>query len=80
MDQGQWVAFDEGDVARLRAAYEDAVRRRQVVFTFDGHELMTAYARYLLEYLDIAFERVREEAERRKSVPRPTHTKTGGPH
>jgi hypothetical protein len=50
------VATVEFNAARrelLRKAYNDAVESEQKVFTFDGNEYLTAYAKYMLEYLDM---------------------------
>lgn len=41
---------------RLKARYKQAVDAGETAFTFDGHELLTAYAKYLLEYLAPKFE------------------------
>jgi len=40
---------------RLRRRYERAVREQAESFTFEGHELLTSYAKYLLEYLATQF-------------------------
>lgn len=37
---------------KFAVAYEEAVAQRKDVFTFDGHEFVTSYAKYLLQYLD----------------------------
>ena len=38
---------------RLRLAYQTAKDNNSKSFIFDGHELVTGYAKYLLEYLDM---------------------------
>lgn len=35
----------------LEKAYKQAVADDVALFTFEGHELVTAYAKYLIEYL-----------------------------
>lgn len=40
---------------RLRDHYERARRDRLPVFTFEGQRVLTSYAEYLLEYLDMKF-------------------------
>jgi hypothetical protein len=40
---------------QLREAYEKAKAAGAEVFTFEGHELLVAYTKYLLEYLDSMF-------------------------
>lgn len=46
------VEFDRDKRERLRRHYEQAVKEQKESFTFDGHELLVSYAKYLLEYLD----------------------------
>ena len=36
---------------RLKKRYEQAVAAGEETFVFDGHELLTNYAKYLLEYM-----------------------------
>ena len=45
------VTFDLPKIVRLRTAYEQAVREGKEQFTFEGHDYVTDYAKYLLEYL-----------------------------
>jgi hypothetical protein len=47
--------FTQEKVLALRRAYAHAVETKQEQFTFEGHELMTGYAKYLLEYLKMQF-------------------------
>ena len=47
------VAYAEAKVGRIPSMDGDS-------FTFDGHEFVVNYAKYLIEYLDSAFEK--EEA------------------
>jgi hypothetical protein len=54
------VTFTPEDVRRIRMVYEDAVKNKKLIFTVileSGQEieLVTSYARYLLEFLDSAF-------------------------
>lgn len=46
------ITFDTRKREALRRAYGKAVEAKLEQFTFDGHEFVTAYAKYLLEYLD----------------------------
>lgn len=41
---------------KLKAAYNKAVADKADQFTFDGKEMLTSYAKYLLEYLKTYFE------------------------
>jgi hypothetical protein len=48
-------SFGTGTVYKmsdLQAAYDKAVTAGEDQFTFHGHELVTDYAKYLLEYLN----------------------------
>ena len=36
---------------KLQKKYDDAVKNNVDVFTYDGAEILTSYAKYLLEYL-----------------------------
>ncbi len=46
------VDFDKATVKRLHQAYNEAVKNKDEAFIFEGNKYLTAYARYLLEYLD----------------------------
>ena len=50
--QDQPVKFDHVKRELLRIDYDTAVRCNDKSFWFDGQELLTPYAGYLLEYLD----------------------------
>jgi len=47
------VQFDVPRLKRLQHAYDAAVADHQVQFTFEGDEYLVAYAKYLIEYLQI---------------------------
>jgi hypothetical protein len=40
----------------LKSTYQESVKNNISIFVFDGHELLTDYAKYLLEYLKPKFE------------------------
>lgn len=42
---------------RLRTEYRRAVERGAERFTFEGHTLVCDYAKYVIEYLEMQFER-----------------------
>ena len=46
------MIFNKEDVTALRKQYDQAVEDREEVFTFKGEELLTSYAKYLVEYLE----------------------------
>ena len=41
----------------FKLEYMKSVRGRKEQFTFAGHEFLTSYAKYLLEYLSSKFEK-----------------------
>jgi hypothetical protein len=45
------VHFDRDEAERLEAAYNKAMESGSTIFWFDGKEILTDYARYMLEYL-----------------------------
>ncbi len=40
---------------KLRTAYDKALNNNVKIFTFEGHEFVTAYAKYLIEHLTNKF-------------------------
>lgn len=46
------ITFDKKKYRGLKKAYNNAVNDNQDSFTFDKNEYLTAYAKYLLEYLE----------------------------
>lgn len=46
------LRFDSAKKADLQYAYDEAVKDGVEQFMFDGKELLTSYARYLLMHLD----------------------------
>ena len=46
------ISFDWEKLNRLKTAYNNAVKSGQNSFIFEGHELLTNYAKYLIEYLN----------------------------
>lgn len=47
--------FNKDKVKSLRKEYDKAVKEGKDVFVFEGQELVTNYAKYLLEYLEPKF-------------------------
>ena len=43
------------DFISLKRLYKKAVEEKKNVFTFKGHQLLTSYAKYLIEYLENKF-------------------------
>ena len=50
------LSFDKVTYQRLKKEYQKSVDNKIEVFIFDGHELLTAYAKYMIEYLKSKFE------------------------
>lgn len=55
MTETPTIEFTKEKLERLRRAYRLAERQKVETFTFDGHELLVRYAKYLIEYLDTKF-------------------------
>ena len=49
------VTFTPEKLERLERAYEKALAEGSESFIFEGHELLVAYARYLIEHLRRVF-------------------------
>ena len=46
------LQFNRRRVGELQAAYDQAVENNLETFTFQGEELLTAYAKYMLQFLN----------------------------
>lgn len=46
------IIFTDVKIKQLVQRYNDAVKNNEKQFVFDGHDLLTAYAKYLVEYLE----------------------------
>ena len=51
------VSFDEQTYRKLKSEYQKSVKNNVDVFVFEGNELLTNYAKYLIEYLKTKFEK-----------------------
>jgi len=49
------INFDLQTYGRLKKEYQRSVDNNIEVFVFEGHELLTEYAKYLIEYLTTKF-------------------------
>jgi len=49
------IIFTAEKREELRVAYDATVKRGDDTFWFDGVEIVTGYAKYLIEYLDMKF-------------------------
>ncbi len=50
------ISVDSPTFARLKNEYQKAVDNSKEIFVFDGNELLTSYAKYLIEYFTPMFE------------------------
>lgn len=46
------LQFNRRRVGELQSAYDQAVENNLETFTFQGEELLTAYAKYMLQFLN----------------------------
>jgi hypothetical protein len=43
--------FDQDSYDALKKAYDKAVKEEKTMFVYEGQDVLTSYAKYLLEYL-----------------------------
>jgi len=46
------ISFTEKSFTEFKALYNDAVDTGKEVFTFEEHEVLTSYAKYMIQYVD----------------------------
>lgn len=51
------ISFDRAKLERLKAAYGTALRAGLDTFTFEGEVYSVAYAKYVIEYLEVRLSR-----------------------
>jgi hypothetical protein len=51
------LQFDYTKLKKLQKCYDKAVAKNEKQFTFEGAVLLTDYAKYLLEYLNMAIKK-----------------------
>ena len=49
------IMFDRPMLNRLKKAYDRATSESKDMFTFEGNDYVTNYAKYLIEYLEEKF-------------------------
>lgn len=49
------ISVDLSTFTRLKKEYQNAVDNSKEIFVFDDNELLTSYAKYLIEYLTPMF-------------------------
>ncbi len=47
------VTITHKDLKPLKAAYQKAVKEKKDFFLYKGQEVVTTYAKYLIEYLEL---------------------------
>ena len=52
------ITFTREKVQKLQAVYDKCVAEGKEQFTFEGHEILTAYAKYLLMHLKEQFDEI----------------------
>jgi hypothetical protein len=57
MNEVRTVSWSREDLKNLKAAYEKAKEGKQKQFKFRDIDLVTGYAKYLIEYLEDEFKR-----------------------
>lgn len=53
MSEAPHISFTRADKARFERALAEAQSQGRDRFTFDGHEFLVDYARYVVRYLDL---------------------------
>ena len=51
------MTFTLDTYQKLKNEYNKSVQNNLEVFTFEGHELLTTYAKYLIQHLQTIFEK-----------------------
>jgi hypothetical protein len=51
------ITFTPETFENLRKSYETALQNKTEVFKFQGHDLLTEYAKYLIQYLFPKFQK-----------------------
>jgi hypothetical protein len=50
------ISFNPTNFKELKRLYFQAVKEGKESFMFEGHEVLTSYAKYLIEYLSSRFD------------------------
>jgi hypothetical protein len=49
------VVFNEKNFKVFKSEFDKSVQEKKEEFSFQGHRFVTGYAKYLIEYLEIEF-------------------------
>lgn len=47
----RWVNFDKPTFKRFKETYQKAIDSKKDTFTFENHEYLVGYAKYVIEYI-----------------------------
>lgn len=56
MSQNPYIEFDQQTFMAFAEHFYQALEKGQTEFTFQGHTVLTEYARYVMEYLGDTFD------------------------
>jgi hypothetical protein len=59
--EGVSIQFDRQKLAEFKIAFNEAKKRNEHYFMFDGQEFFLGYAKYAIEYLENQFNPKKEE-------------------
>jgi hypothetical protein len=66
-NEGKHLIIDQEVSDKLRAAYNQAMADKCDAFLFQGHQFLTSYAKYMLEYIDGRLGNDQKRTDRRNS-------------
>lgn len=46
------IKLTKSKIRELKIAYNEAKKNKKEIFIFDGEEILTSYAKYLIEYVN----------------------------
>ena len=55
LNKGTTISIDQKDFNSLKLEFSTALNAHKTEFIFKGHTILTAYAKYLIEYLSSTF-------------------------
>lgn len=55
------INFTREMLEKLKRAYQHAVDSKQEIFTFEGREVLTSYAKHLIVYLEGIFGKIKHK-------------------
>lgn len=55
MSVQEFIEFSQANIPKFKAAYSLARTKEKKTFIFEGKEFVTDYAKYVIEYIDLQF-------------------------